>query len=142
MSEKKVRIARFIVYGDPVGYKTTTKRSKWSDRYKEYVNYKAKVQECARNAGMKLPLVATKDRQLMINTIAYFRDGRHPDPENINKGVRDALFYKEKSYFNKSRKGDDKHTGGHFVPPRYDKENPRVLVTVKDYVRKKNNDAR
>lgn len=133
----KIRIARFIVYGDPVGYKTTTNRAKWSKSYEKYIDYKKEVQSTAESVGIKLPLVATKKRPLMINTISYFRDGRHPDPENVNKGVRDALFYKEKSFFNKSRKGDDKYTGGSFVPPRYDKENPRVVVIVKDYVRKK-----
>lgn len=128
---KKVRIARFVVPGDPVGFKTTTKRAKWSKTYKKYVTYKKDVQTCALAAGIRLPLRADKKNPLMINTIAYFKDGKHPDPGNVQKGVCDALFYN-------AGKGDDKYTGGTFVPPRYDKENPRVVVIIKDYVRKSN----
>lgn len=131
-----MRKAKFIVPGNPVGYVTTTKKSKWNKRYKYYADYKKIVQFYARSVGIKLPLVATKDRQLTIRTIAYFKNGRHPDPENVNKGIRDALFYDEHHVRgNKSAKGDDKHTGGSFTPPKYSK-NPRVIVIIKDYVSK------
>jgi hypothetical protein len=131
-------MARFIVPGIPVGFKTTTKRAKWSKTYGKYVAYKDLVQWHARAAGIRLPLVATKDRPLMIRTIAYFKDGNHPDPGNVQKGVCDALFYDiDKMSEKKTRKGDDKYTGGSFPPPRYDKKNPRVVVIIEDYVPKK-----
>jgi len=92
----------------------------------------------ARIAGIKLPLRSTKDRPLMIRTIAYFKDGIHPDPGNVQKGVCDALFYDDQKVLGKkTRKGDDKYTGGSFPPPRYDKENPRVVVIIEDYVPKR-----
>ena len=44
-------------------------------------------------------------------------------------GVTDALFYK--GHLGKGkRKGDDKHTGGSFLAPLYDKNNPRTLVII------------
>ncbi len=143
--EKKIRRARFVIYGSPIGFKTTTKRGKWSDNYKRYVVYKELVQREATAAGIKLPLQATKDRPLMIRTVAYFKNGKHPDPGNVQKGVCDALFYDQKKAAmaklkgrKSTGKGDDKYTGGSFPPPRYDKLNPRVIVIIEDYAPKVN----
>jgi len=139
----------FVVHGSPIGFKTTTKRAKWSAGYQRYVVYKDLVQREARAVGIKLPLVATKDRPLMIRTIAYFKDGSHPDPGNVQKGVCDALFYDpEKAAMAKLKgkrstgKGDDKYTGGSFPPPRYDKLNPRVVIIIEDYVPKEKKDGK
>lgn len=135
---QKIRKVRFVVPGKPVGFKTTTTGGKWNRDYGKYVDYKRVVERCAIRAGISLPLVATKDRPLTIRTISYFKDGRHPDPGNVQKGICDALFYnKNKKGKRRTGKGDDKYTGGSFPPPRYDKENPRVVVIIKDYVRKK-----
>jgi len=130
---------RFVVPGPPVGFKTTTVRSKKaSSAYKRYVEYKGVVQMFAAMAGVELPLYADEDHPLLIRTVSYFRDRRHPDPGNVQKGVCDALFYDAQGSRGKMiRKGDDKYTGGSFPPPRYDKENPRVVVTIKRYERKK-----
>lgn len=119
-----------------MGFKTTTKRSKFSEDYQKFVKYKVLVQWHARAAGIKLPLKATKNRPLMIRTVAYFKDGRHPDPGNVQKGVCDALFYKVKKAGAKAKKtgkGDDKYTGGSFPPPFYDYDDPRVVIIIKDY---------
>ena len=75
----------------------------------------------------------TKEKPLMINTIAYFRNGVHCDPENVRKAVADALAYK----VDEGKKGCDKFTSSQFPPPRYDKEFPRTVVIIKPYVRKK-----
>ena len=56
----------------------------------------------------------------------------HADPENIRKGIADALCYNEKASKNK-RKGKDKWIGGSFPPPRYDPAHPRVIVIIKTY---------
>lgn len=133
-----MRKARFIVPGDAVGFKTTTKRSKHSEDYQKYVSYKKLVQIHAKASGIRLPLVATKDRPLTIRTVAYFKNGNHPDPGNVQKGVTDALFYDVDQIIGKrTRKGNDKYTGGSFPPPLYDKDNPRVVVIIKDYQPKK-----
>lgn len=121
---------KFEVPGDPRGYTTTTYRDKGrSSRYQKYKEYCQRVREYASMAGVPIPLTANKDTQLMIKTFAYFRGGVHCDPENVRKGVCDALFYDP---LNK-KKGDDKWTAGFFPPPRYDEEEPRVVVVIKEY---------
>jgi len=87
----------------------------------------------AEAAGLPLPLSADAENQVMVNVYSYFENGTHPDPENVRKGIADALAYDTA----RKRKGDDKHFGGLFTPPRYDKEFPRAVVIVKDYRRKK-----
>lgn len=67
-------------------------------------------------------LNATKLAPLLIGTVAYFVNGIHPDPENVHKLTKDALFWKVR--------GGDKWTGGVYVPPRYSREQPRTEVFV------------
>lgn len=130
---------RFVVPGPPRGYKTTTARSKWSKEFRRYAEYCKYVRLCALSSGITLPLFADKDHQIIIKTIAYFKNGVHCDPGNVNKGVCDALFWDEKAYnlgLRNTKKGDDKHVGGLFPPPRYDPKEPRVIVIIKPYERK------
>lgn len=119
----------FVVPGDPRGYTTTNRNARPSKAYLRYVAFMEHVRLCARAAGLSLPLIATRDYPLNISTIAFFRNGNHCDPENVRKGVTDALFYRGHLPKGK-RKGDDKHTGGSFLPPLYDKTNPRTLVII------------
>jgi len=70
--------------------------------------------------------VATRDKAIMVFTRCYFASGVHADPENVHKGVKDALFYQ------KGGGTADKYTGGGYLPPMYDKKNPRVEVIVRD----------
>ena len=113
---------RFTVPGKPVGYYAQGKVKNW-DRWKEYREYMQYVQRCARAAGIQTPLEASKHLPVIINTTAYFATGVHCDPENVRKGISDALFY------GCSGPGD-KYCGGSFPPPLYDKENPRVEVEI------------
>jgi len=127
----------FYVPGIPRGYTTTTYKGKFirggkDKSYENYVEYCKEVRDYARKAGVNLPLITAKKDEYCVSTIAYFKDGRHPDPENIRKGVADALCYKEDK-IKGSKKGNDKYCGGSFLPPRYDKENPRVFVIVEKY---------
>lgn len=140
-----MRVARFVIPGDPIGFVVTNNKAKVSEKYLRFAKYAKQVRFFARAAGIRLPLVATKQRPLMIRTVAYFANGRHCDPGNVQKGVVDALFYdEEKAALAKLQrkmgrrkrvtgKGDDKYTGGSFPPPRYDKDNPRVVVIIKEY---------
>lgn len=131
---------RFVVPGKPRGYVATTYKSKFkrgfdAAAYKSYLRYAAyckHVRRCARAAGVELPIVSGPQNPLLIKTIAYFKNGVHADPENIRKGIADALCYNEKGAKN-SRKGKDKWIGGSFPPPRYDPDNPRVIVIIKSY---------
>lgn len=116
----------FNVPGDPVGYYAHGSHPNWT-RMKQYHAYKAKVQLYAATAGLVLPIIATKDAPAYICVTPYFRTGVHCDPGNVQKGICDALFWTK----DKSVKGSgDKHTGGAFTAPKYDRENPRVEVLV------------
>ena len=115
-------IYEFTVPGDPKGYYAAGKNPNWT-RLNQYIEYKKHVHNTALRKFSSIGLLkASKDEPLVINTVAYFRDGRHPDPENVHKGIVDALFY--------GAKGGDKYTGGGFPPPLYDKDNPRVEVSI------------
>jgi len=113
------------ILGDPGGYYSQGARPNWK-RMKAYHAWKAYVQATAAAQGITLPLTAKADSPLIIGTRAFFRNGTHPDPENVHKGIVDALFYDPR----KERRGSDKHTGGTFQPPMYDAENPRVEITI------------
>lgn len=115
-----------------------TSRGKWTKQYQKFATFAKTCRLFAKLAGIETPLRATKERPLLIRTIAYFKDGRHCDPGNVQKGVVDALFYDEhRVRGKKTGKGDDKWTGGSFPPPRIDKENPRVVVIIQEYEEKK-----
>ena len=128
---------KFIVPGSPVGYVTTTFRGKWNKNYKKFSDYAKEVRLHARSSGISIPLYADIDRPLIIRTVSYFKNKVHCDPGNVQKGVVDALFYNDKESFRMHKKnkgpgkGNDKYTGGSFPPPRYDKNNPRVVVIIK-----------
>lgn len=135
---------RFVVPGKAVGYVATTKGSKWVPEYRKFADYAAKVREYADKAGVPIPLYADEEYQIVVKTISYFPNRVHCDAPNVTKGITDALFYDEmakKLGKRKTAKGDDKHAGASCPPPRYDKENPRVVVIVKPY-RKKQDDLR
>ncbi len=117
--------AMLVIYGDPVGYCTTTFRGKWvSGRYKKYLRWKETVQGLAVARGLILPLRADEGSELEIETRAFFRNRTHSDPESVHRGVKDALFYGAKG------KGD-KYTGGTYAYPLYDATTPRVVVTLR-----------
>lgn len=90
---------------------------------RRYVDYKQLVQAVADLSGLALPLQASREKPVRITTRAFFKNGVHPDPENVHKGVKDALFYKAGGV-------GDKYTGGSYDPPLYDAERPRVEITI------------
>jgi len=118
---------RFTVEGDPVGYYALGKHPNWK-RKEQYHTYKRAVQRVAELAGVGR-LVASIERPLRIHTTAWFRTRVHPDPENVRKGICDALFYRRPS---QHRGNADKYTGGSFPPPLYDRERPRVEVVIEE----------
>ena len=120
-------IRKIVVVGDPVGYYVQGGRPNWK-RMRAYVEWKEHVQKSAMMCGVKLPLTASREWPLWIHTSSWFRNGVHADPENIRKGISDALFYA-----GKGEKGSaDKYTGGSFGAPLYDPDNPRVEVHILD----------
>lgn len=124
---------RFTVLGAPCGFVAAGHRQ-WSKRTSKAWTYAKKVRKTLKDhiegGGItvdavspdEMHLVANKDAPLRIATVAHFVNGTHPDPENVHKLVKDSLFHKAP--------GGDKHTGGLYAPPRYDKDLPRVEVMV------------
>jgi len=123
---------RFTVEGDARGYTTTNrpkKGTKWnpSKAILKYWSYCDTVRFRAKEAGLRrLPLMAERNAPIMVFTRCYFSSGVHADPENVHKGVKDALFYQ------KGGGTADKYTGGGYLPPKYDEKNPRVEIIVRD----------
>jgi len=118
----------FTVPGEPCGYYAQAARSIWKmspkqrERAQKYRSYQEKVILYARQAGITVPLKASSENCLSINTAAYFSDGRFCDPENVRKGITDALF--------KGAGKADRWTGGAFSVPMFDKATPRVEVEI------------
>lgn len=95
---------------------------RWNKRKRKYIEYKQLVQSLC---PFELPLRASVEFPILVETQAFFEHGTHPDPENVHKGIKDALFYGLAG-----KGGGDKYTGGSYDPPLYDRENPRVVVTL------------
>lgn len=116
-------VHKFVVDGTPRGYCIQMGRYQNTKVKRRYVAYKQLVQAVADLSGLVLPLQASKEKPIRVFTRAYFETGVHPDPENVHKGVKDALFYKAGGV-------GDKYTGGAYEPPLYDAERPRVEIEV------------
>lgn len=125
------RELRFVVDGRPVGYYAQGKTPAYG-RMMDYHRYKIHVQEVAALLGLRLPLRASRERPLWIETVAYFANGVHADPENVHKGIKDALFWEPKVPGVKRKGGGDKYTGGSYAPPKYDAEHPRVEILIRE----------
>ena len=127
LQETKLKILHeFTIPGPPVGFYVLGSRPDWL-RKQAYHKWLKSVRRVAREAGVPVgQMSATKRSPMWIETVAWFANGRHPDPENVRKAVADALFYTKAN-----RRGSaDKFVGGAFPPPLYDAENPRVEVMV------------
>lgn len=111
----------FTVAGHPVGAVRMTRSGRFSKAAQRYHDYKRSIQIEARAIGIRLPLRAEEQQPVMVHTQCFFENRRHPDPENVQKGVVDALFY--------GAVGGDKYVGGSYAPPAYHKY-PRVHVVV------------
>lgn len=125
----------FVIPGQPVGYVSKPSHHGSEAQRKKatkYHDYCEKVRLLARQAGLTLPLIATKAKPLIIHVIAYFEDGRHADPENCRKGIVDSLFYVRKDARKFLPKGNtnDKHVGGSHFMPLYDPVFPRAEITI------------
>lgn len=115
----------FEIPGEAVGYYASGSHPNWK-RMNAYHAYKKVAQLYAVKAGLRLPMVASEVRSLFVGVLCVFKDRRHPDPANVQKGICDALFY------TKHEKGaGDKHTGALAMPPIYG-DTPRVVVFVSD----------
>lgn len=104
----------------PLGH--TSGHDKRNPAFRKSAAYSKYVREFFQHETGLDGLTATKDAPLFIYTRAFYQNGKHCDPENTHKLIKDAVFYEGGS--------DDKHTGGAYSPPLIDKENPRVEIVV------------
>jgi hypothetical protein len=118
-------VIRFIIANgaNPVPYKRTTQKQKWVDKeYRRYQTYKDEIYAEFIKATGKLPHQIFQDKtKYYVNVMAYYKDKTHADTDNVAKGVNDAIFQKPLS---------DKYVAG-FYDYDYDKENPRLEITIK-----------
>tara|TARA_R110001606_G_scaffold2504_5_gene10987 strand:- start:4356 stop:4727 length:372 start_codon:yes stop_codon:yes gene_type:complete len=109
---------------NPVPYKRTTQRQKFVDKeYKKYVVWKNKVVAKFILEFTKYPHnLLEKDKKYYVDVVAYYKDKKHADTDNVAKGINDAIFQKPLN---------DKYVAGSY-DFSYDKENPRVEITIKE----------
>lgn len=90
--------------GNPLGYHRTTQQSKWNDASQRYEAWKSYVQGCYNDAGLPFenpieekPLTTSAENPMRMDIeIEFSSDGRRPDPDNVFKGIADALFKNDK----------------------------------------------
>lgn len=115
---------QFSIFGssdDPVGnpqpYYRTTQRSKWSDpgamRYADWQEHVRAtfLKECGDWCDTKKPIDLGK-RNGWMKLIVYFKDDKHGDPDNIFKGIADALFINDKNLYGTIIPGGKRKEGG------------------------------
>ncbi|HEY8191247.1 MAG TPA: hypothetical protein VIG74_02390 [Alphaproteobacteria bacterium] len=105
--------------GNPLPYHRATQRSKWSKAHQRYIAWKAYVQkEFAKAARGLIPdrygyePIGGEPRALVEATIFFLPHLKaHGDPDNIVKGISDALFESDKEVDVQTR-----HTCGNSDP--------------------------
>ncbi len=124
---------KFTVSGDPVGYLRMTQgqirllripRAKLYssavpivDRIRKYEAYKTMIGFACPSLSSDLINLMTTKKIYMILDI-FFKNKKHPDPDNIFKAFADALFM------------NDNRVAGSF-DFSFARANPRVEVTIK-----------
>lgn len=98
-----------------VGYYTQGKQPNWT-RMKEYHAWKDHVRKAA---ALGVPECGAS-RPVRLDVWCYFGSGVHPDPENVRKGIVDALF-----------PNGDKWVFGYHHHPLYS-DAPHVLVEISE----------
>lgn len=99
--------------GNPVPYVRSTRGALWRPDGRRYAEWKGYVQKCFwrsrdldNEAIAKLALNAMsdtkpigfkRDRQTHMHIKIFWRNGAHGDPDNVWKGIADALFANDKN---------------------------------------------
>jgi hypothetical protein len=102
--------------GNAVPYKRMTQaeaRIRNKPGIKRYLDWKDMIASSTNHlAFMRAP-----QEKVYLYVHVYFRDKRHGDPENVRKGIQDAMYVQ------------DKLVAG-CVDFGYDRDNPRVIITI------------
>lgn len=118
---------KFTIYGNqekrngnPIGYHRTTQGSFWnagSRRYKAWKDYVVASYDRAFNTATLSGKPIKTTEKMYLHTRIFFASGVRSDPDNIQKGIADALFE------------NDKNLAGSYDFD-FDKDNPRVEVEI------------
>ena len=119
-------------FGNPVPYKRTTqataKRIAWAKdkttlNYKKYLQWKTHVRSSFIDAFGEPPEnILKKKTKYYVDVIIYFANKKGGDPDNIGKGIKDAIFKKPLN---------DKFCSDSNDYSFEETENPRVEVTIR-----------
>jgi len=82
-------------HGNPIPYERMTQKTKWLARNKRYFRWKQYILQCWLEKYHRYPDFAPGDTY-RLDVICYFKGENHADPENVRKGVQDALFSNDK----------------------------------------------
>lgn len=108
---------------NPVPYKRTTQRGKWNKKYKKYLEWKGLIFDTFTEKFKTLPEnIIKKGIKYHVSTMIYFKDKRHGDPDNVQKGIKDSIFRSPLS---------DKYCSGDYDFD-YDPINPRVIIRISE----------
>jgi hypothetical protein len=99
---------RFTVPGDPVPYLRMTQNQvklmripdcrlrpdglRIKQRIRAYLGYKDEVYRCSASRGID----RAPKKKVFMDVMIYFSTGRHGDPENIRKGIQDAIYTQDR----------------------------------------------
>ena len=118
---------KFVIYGNqenrkgnPIGYHRTTQGSYWNEgsrRYKAWKDYVVAAYDRAANAATISGKPIVSREKSYLHTMIYYANNARPDPDNVQKGVADALFE------------NDKNVAGSY-DFAIDKDNPRIEITI------------
>ncbi len=88
--------------GNPLGYHRTTQRGKWNPaslRYYAWMRYvqKTYIDASGESKNYLLKPIELGTRKAYLNTMIYYASDHRPDPDNVQKGIADALFVNDKN---------------------------------------------
>ena len=99
--------------GNPIPYTRTTQGTQWTPKAQRYQQWKGRVVASyldalelmpkieradfgeAHDLLQRKPIKAAKHKQRM-EIMCYYKDEKHPDTDNVFKGIADALFMNDK----------------------------------------------
>jgi hypothetical protein len=107
--------------GNAVGYERMTQRSKRKDpAARRYLAWQKFIQIHWITQTRK-PLPKKKNGYYRLDVICYIKGCRHADPENVRKGIQDALF----------QVSGDRHVVG-MVEMFHVTGNPKLTISVSE----------
>ena len=108
---------------NPTPYKRTTQKAKFSKEYQVYQAYKSLVvAEFIKTSKCMPHQLLMPNTKYYVSVMAYFKDKKHGDTDNVAKAVNDAIFQKPLN---------DKYVAGNYDFD-YDKENPRLEIHIRE----------